>query len=122
MADSADPPALHCRRDEREVRALLEALRDFGGGITSSASPVKMRDNKVLFFTSPGTIAASPDSSSTHIRWLNPSFEPIVLVTCNSGSSVTPNLRWYMPATASRRSIRATRLFALSFTKSQRPS
>ena len=32
-----------------------------------------------------GTIAASPRSSSTHIRWLNPSFEPIVLVISSLG-------------------------------------
>ena len=41
-----------------------------------------------------GTSAASPGCSSTHIRWLKPSFAPIVESTSVSGSSVTPNLRW----------------------------
>ena len=37
-------------------------------------------------------MAASPRSSSTHIRWLKPSFDPIVLVISSSGSSCTPHV------------------------------
>ncbi len=40
-----------------------------------------------------GTSAASPGPSSTHIRCEKPSLAPMVLHTCVSGSSSTPNLR-----------------------------
>jgi hypothetical protein len=40
-----------------------------------------------------GTRAASPGASSVHMRWLNPSLAPIVLITSVSGSSTTPNWR-----------------------------
>ena len=49
-----------------------------------------------------GTRAASPGCSSTHIRWLKPSLAPIVEMISVSGSSSTPNLRRYSPATAWR--------------------
>ena len=39
-----------------------------------------------------GTTALSPPSSSTHIRCARPSFAPIVLTTCTSGSRETPKL------------------------------
>ena len=37
--------------------------------------------------------SASPGSSSTHMRWTNPSFAPIVVTTWDSGSSSTPKRR-----------------------------
>ena len=36
------------------------------------------------------------------MRWLKPSFDPIVLVISSSGSRVTPHLRSYIAAAASR--------------------
>ena len=36
-------------------------MSDFGGGMISSLSSVKMRATSVLFSASPGTIAMSPD-------------------------------------------------------------
>ena len=41
------------------------------------------------------TTTLSPGSASTHIRCASPSFAPIVLTTCVSGSSATPKRRSY---------------------------
>ena len=41
-----------------------------------------------------GTSAASPGSSSTHIRWEKPSLAPMVVMTSVSGSRSTPKRRW----------------------------
>ncbi|CPU65755.1 Uncharacterised protein [Mycobacteroides abscessus] len=49
-----------------------------------------------------GTSATSPGCSSTHMRWLKPSLAPMVEMISVSGSRLTPNRRWYSPATASR--------------------
>ena len=49
-----------------------------------------------------GTIAVSPGPSRTHMRWVSPSLAPMTLMTSVSGSSSTPNRRWYKAEAAAR--------------------
>jgi hypothetical protein len=67
-----------------------------------ASAPAKYGPQMWIGYDGEGTSAASPGCSSTHIRWLNPSLAPIVLITSVSGSSSTPNRRRYSPVTAWR--------------------
>src|SRR5436305_13147425 len=72
-----------------------------------------------------GTMAVSPGPSRTHMRWVSPSLAPMTLMTSVSGSSSTPNRRWYnadaaarslgMPRLAEYRWLRELRAASASF-------
>ena len=57
-------------------------------GTSRTAAPAKSGPQMWIGYEGDGTMAASPWSSSTHIRWLKPSLAPIVEMISVSGSSV----------------------------------
>ena len=80
--------------------------RNFSLSATSSA--ITLPEASAIAYTwtgkyGAGTIAVSPGPISARHMWLKPSFEPRQTITSLSGSSRTPYLRKYLPATSRRR-------------------
>ena len=95
---------------EREASVFFSDIRDYtrmseprsAGEIFNFLSTYTVIVSRVvrawgglpLEFHGDGTMAESPGPSNTHMRWLKPSFAPIVESTSVSGSRSTPKRRW----------------------------
>ena len=62
-------------------------------GTSRTSAPANSGPQMWIGYDGDGTRAASPGSSSTHIRWEKPSLAPMVLMTSVSGSRSTPKRR-----------------------------
>ena len=59
-------------------------------GTLFTSAPAKMQENWWIGYDGSGTSAASPERSSTHMRWARPSFAPMETSASRSGSMATP--------------------------------